>query len=210
MAFQPVGPGSDIAQGSERQVPARWRHARFTVQEKVLTLGRQLRVLTGDGTMVGFARQKMFKLREDIRVYADESQQEEVLLLRATKVLEFNANFEVVDPTTQEHLGFIRRKGWSSFLRDKWAFTDVQGNAYAVLQEDSLALALVRRFVLSFLPTKYHVRPAGDDTARSVEIKERFQLYGDTYDVLIHQDLLDPRVAVAMAVLLDVLGEAKE
>lgn len=207
----PARMNADItSRPSPGQAPPRWQHRRFTIQEKVLTLGRQLRVLTSDGTMVGFARQKMFKLREDIRVYADESQQQEVLLLRATKVLEFNANFEVVDPTTQEHLGFIRRKGWSSFVRDKWEFTDIKGNVYAALEEDSVGMALVRRFLLSFIPTKYHVRPAGDPNARSVEIKERFQFYGDTYDVTIHQPLLDPRVAVAMAVLLDVLGEAKE
>lgn len=207
MADTPASPDPRTS----RNVPPRWQHRRFTVKEKRLTLGRQLRILGPDGKQLAFARQKMFRLREDIRIYAEQSRDTEVLVLRASKILDFNAAFEVFDPTTGEHLGIIRRKGWSSMLRDKWQFADAGGTAYATLEEDSMMMALLRRFLLSFIPSKYHVRPidAGEDV-RSAELRERFQLFGDTYEVTLHDDLVDPRVAVAMGVLLDVLGEAKQ
>lgn len=196
---------------SWRRVPARWQHRAFQVREKRLTIGRQLRILDPQGAEIAFARQKMFRLREDVRVYADRSRRDEVLRLQATKILDFNANFEVQDPTTGEHLGFVRRKGWSSMVRDQWELADQAGKPYARLEEDSLGMALVRRFLLAIVPGRYHVRAVDSpESSRSVRLRERWQLFGDTYDVELVDGLVDPRVAVALAILLDVLDEAKE
>ena len=44
-----------------------------------------------------FSEQKMFRLREDIRVYSDESKSQEVLSIKARQILDFSAAYDVVD-----------------------------------------------------------------------------------------------------------------
>lgn len=188
----------------------RWGHDRYTVKERRLTFGRQYRIFAPDGSMVGYAAQKMFKLKEDLRVWADQSKKEEVLVMRATKVFDFNANFEVIDPTTGQHLGFLRRKGWSSLVRDAWQVTDPSGNLIATLAEDSLGMALLRRLLAGWVPYHYHLTIAGEpEGTKHATIDERFQIFGDTFDVAIHDKRLDPRLVVGLGVLMDAIEKAR-
>lgn len=183
----------------------RWQHRAYTVKERRLTLGRQYRVFAPDGAMVAYCKQKMFRLKEDIRFFADESQQQEVLHLRATKVLDFNANFEVVDPFDGRVIGFLRRKGWRSLLRDKWMAYDAQERLVCELSEDSWVVAiLLRRWLLSFWPHHYVARRQEDQGDVLAEIKERWQIFGDTYDLTIHHDI-DPRLLLGLTILVDAM-----
>lgn len=185
---------------------ARWSGRRYTVKERRLTLGRQYRVFDEAGQLVAYCRQKMFKLREDIRFYEDESAQREVLRLQASKIMDFNANFVVHDPLEGRVVGSLRRRGWRSLLRDKWEAYDADGRKVADLSEDSWVLAIVlRRWLLkSLLPHHYIARAQEDAGQPLAEIKERFQLFGDTYDLTIHHDL-DARLLLGLTVLVDAM-----
>lgn len=179
------------------------------VREKRLTLGRQYEVFDASGRLVAFCKQKMFKLREDIRFWADESEQHELFRLQATKIIDFSGNFLVIDSKTNQTLGVLRRKGWKSLFRDEWHLLDPHQRPIGVLREDSSLLAFIRRFVLSFLPYAYHLRLGPPGQERLVaEIRERFQLWGDTYDVAISDaptTVLDRRLVLGLAVCVDAL-----
>jgi hypothetical protein len=47
-----------------------------------------------------FSEQKMFKLREDIRVYSDEAKTQEVLAIKARQIMDFSAAYDVVESAT--------------------------------------------------------------------------------------------------------------
>ncbi|MSR57317.1 MAG: hypothetical protein EXS05_06565 [Planctomycetaceae bacterium] len=50
----------------------------YTIRRKVLTLfGAKFHIYNTAGAVIGFSQQKAFKLKEDIRVYSDESMQNE-------------------------------------------------------------------------------------------------------------------------------------
>jgi uncharacterized protein YxjI len=194
------------ATGQASVADGRWDLDLITVKERRLTLGRQYRIFSPDGRLLAYCKQKMFKLREDIRFFADESQQHELFRLSTRKILDFNANLEVVESATGRVLGSIRRKGWRSLLRDKWEVYDPNGNLLGLLEEDSWLLASIRRFLLGFLPMGYTLsRPDGPAVAT---VHERFQMFGDTYDLRVNdRTAIDPRVLVGLTVCLDALEE---
>jgi len=72
------------------------------------------------GNLVMFSEQKMFRWKEDIRVYADESKMREVLSIKARQIMDFYAAYDVVDTEMNQKVGALRRKGWRSMVRDEW------------------------------------------------------------------------------------------
>jgi uncharacterized protein YxjI len=194
----------------------RWQRSAYVVEEKRFTLGRQYRVRDDLGRVVAFCKQKSFKLKEDIRFWTDESRSHELFRLQATKVLDWNGNFVVEDSQTNQVLGFLRRKGWKSMVRDEWHIFDAQERPWGVLQEDSAGMAVVRRAVglldVGFFevpgpPYKYYLFRGSPQTGPKVgEIKERFQVFGDTYDLHVDPAVeIDRRVLIGLTVSVDAI-----
>lgn len=139
---------------------------KYTVRRKILTiLGAKFHVYDEQGNVVAFCRQKAFKLREDIRLYTDESMAETLLVLKARQVIDFGVTFDVTMPTG-ESLGSLRRKGIkSTFLRDEWLVFDPEGREIAKLSELGGFAPFARRFIDNtsvFLPQRYAMTRASD------------------------------------------------
>ena len=132
---------------------------RYLIRRKVLTIfGAKFHVYDGHGKVIGFSKQKAFKLKEDIRFFADETMAEEKLLIQARQVVDFAAAYDVVDSATGAKLGACRRKGWTSILRDSWEILDENDTPIAKVQEDSALKATLRRFLSNLIPQHYHIR----------------------------------------------------
>ena len=179
------------AAAAARAADPRWAQPHYVVKEKKFTLGHQYRVLDGQGQLVAYCKQKMFRLREDIRFYTDETQAVELFRLATQKIIDFNANFAVVDSATNQLIGSLRRKGWKSILKDEWLVFDAQGMQLGNLHEDSGFKAVLRRLgevfgligaIISWLnPYRYHLMLGPEGAQReAATITERLQLYGDT------------------------------
>ncbi len=138
----------------------------YLIRRKVFTLfGGQFHVYDAHGQVVLFSRQKAFKLREDIRVYTDETEKEERLWIRARQIIDFSAAYDVLASQTGELLGTLRRKGFSSLLRDSWEFLDVRGQPMGKIMEDSMMLGLLRRFLTDLIPQAFHATVSGQPVA---------------------------------------------
>ena len=131
---------------------------RYLIRRKVLTiLGAKFHVYDGHGKLIGFSKQKAFKLKEDIRFYADETMSEEKMLIRARQIVDFAAAYDVVDSQNGQKLGACRRRGWKSILRDSWEILDENDNLIAKVQEDSMLMATLRRFLSALIPQHYQI-----------------------------------------------------
>lgn len=120
---------------------------RYTIRRQILKLfGAGFHVYDANGRVVGYCRQRAFKLKEDLRVYTDESRSSELLSIGARSVLDFGATYDVRLPGG-ETIGSIRRKGLKSLVRDEWSVLDADGGEIATLREDSGVLALLRRAI---------------------------------------------------------------
>ncbi len=175
----------------------------YLLQRQVFALTGKFRFFDPSGNLVMFSEQKMFRLREDIRVYSDESKQQEVLMIKARQIIDFSAAYDVVDPTTNEKVGVLRRKGWNSLLRDEWEVLNAQDQPIGILFEDSIGLAMLRRLLLgSLLPQNYDLTIGA---TRVADLKQRFNLFRYELDLDLSMDTakqLDPRLGVAAAILL--------
>jgi len=175
----------------------------YLLRRQVLTLiGAKFQVFDPQGQLILFSQQKGWKLKEDIRVYADESMKTERLLIQARKIIDFSSAYDVVDSASGQKVGALRRKGLKSVLRDSWEFLDASDRVFAVIEEDSLFKALVRRFLLNFIPQSFHAK-TGDQLL--VSYKQNFNPFVFKLMVKLepgaHQTL-DPRLALAGAILL--------
>ena len=110
----------------------------------------------------GFCEQKRFKLKEDIRIYVDESKSQEWLKIKQKQIVDAWGGYDIMDSQTGEHIGTVRRKFWASVLRTRWHLLDAAGNEIGMLIEDSMGYALARRILLGILlPKKFHIEIGG-------------------------------------------------
>lgn len=180
-----------------------FEHRTYLLQRQVFALTGKFRFFDPSGKLVLFSEQKMFRLREDIRVYADEGKQQEVLMVKARQIVDFAAAYDVVDSATGGKVGALRRKGWNSIVRDEWEVLDAQDQPIGKLFEDSVGLALLRRLLLgSLLPQNYDLTIG---QTRAADLKQRFNLFRYELDLDLRMDTarqLDPRLGIAAAILL--------
>ena len=174
----------------------------YLLKRQVFALTGKFRFFDPGGKLVLFSEQKMFKMREDIRVFSDESKTQEVLMIKARQIMDFSAAYDVVDTATGQKLGALRRKGLASIVRDEWDVLDVADNVVGKLFEDSMGLALVRRFLSSLVPQNYDLTVG---TERVADLKQAFNPFAYQLAVDFSMDInkrLDRRVGIAAAILL--------
>jgi uncharacterized protein YxjI len=178
-------------------------HPKYLLKRQAIAVTGKFRFYDPNGNLVMFSEQKIFKLREDIRVYADESKQQEVLIIKSRSIIDFSAAYDVFDATTNEHVGTLRRKGFKSMLRDEWEILNSAGEIIGLLFEDSMGLALLRRLLLGmFLPQNYNITIGETQVA---DLKQRFNLFRYELDLDFSMDtarLLDKRLGIAAGILL--------
>lgn len=183
----------------------------YLLKRQVFALTGKLRFYNPQGQLVLFSEQKMFKLREDIRLYADEQKSQEVLAIKARQIIDFSAAYDVIDSGNGQKVGALRRKGVKSILRDEWEVLDENDRVIGMLLEDNMTLALLRRLLLgAWLPQNYDLILGEQHVA---DLKQRFNLFRYEMDVDFSMDSarrLDRRLGLAGAVLIAIIEGRQE
>lgn len=176
---------------------------KYLLRRQAIALTGKFRFYDPVGRVIMFSEQKMFKLREDIRVYSDEAKSREVLSIKARQILDFSAAYDVVDTEMNQKVGTLRRRGLRSLLRDEWDVLDANDQVIGKLFEDSVPLALLRRFLLgSWLPQNYDIT-LGE--TRVADVKQRFNPFRYELDIDFSMDTInrfDRRLGIAAGILL--------
>ncbi len=90
---------------------------------KISTLANDFVAKDADDRTIAYVRQKMFKLKEDIVIYNDESKSQENYRIKANKWLDFSAAYSFFDSKEVE-FGKIARKGWRSIWKASYEIID--------------------------------------------------------------------------------------
>jgi uncharacterized protein YxjI len=178
-----------------------FQHKQYLFRRKVLKLfGGAFHIYDERENLVLYSKMKAFKLREDLRVYSDESQREELLKIKTPKILDFGATYYVTNPTTNEEIGALSRKALKSILKDEWIIRSSDGGEIGKLTEDSMLGALLSRFI-KFFPQTYVVLAKNREIAR---IKRHFNPIVLKYTMTINdaENSIDRRLLIAAGILL--------
>lgn len=178
-------------------------HPTYTVRRKIFKLlGAAFHIYDPQGNVAFYSKQKAFKLKEDIRVYTSEDMMTEVLTIKAKNIIDFSAAYDIFDPTTQTKVGVLKRKGMKSILKDEWIIMDATEKQIGLIQEDSMMLALIRRFLTNLVPQSFDGTINGQKVCH---FKQNFNPFVTKITLDFSMDinsLLDRRLGIAAAVLL--------
>jgi uncharacterized protein YxjI len=181
-------------------------HSTYLIRRKIFKVfGGAFHIYGPTGQLAFYSRLKAFKLKEDIRLYTGEDMKTEALVIKARQVLDISATYDVIDPSTNQEVGALKRKGLKSILKDEWIFMDTNDREIGYVKEDSTVLALVRRFLTNLIPQTYH----GDiDGSQVCTFKQNFNPFVMKITADFSPDingLLDRRLGIAAAVLLSAI-----
>lgn len=175
----------------------------FLAKRDVFTIGGAFRIMTPEGKLLLYSRQKLFKLKEDIRVYYDLEKQREALNIKAQQIIDFSAAYNVIDSQSKEKIGALRRKGFHSILRDKWEILDKNDKVIARIEEDSTAKALIRRLLFNLLPQAYSINSSQGKQLGTLQQFFNPFIHKFSVDFLPDEEkTLDARLGLASVILL--------
>ena len=103
---------------------------------KILALASQIRITDANGQMLGYVKQKLFKLKEDIRVFTDDSQTNQIFGIKADRILDFSAKYNFTD-RNGALLGSIRRKGMRSIWKAHYEIYDERDAQVMEIREEN-------------------------------------------------------------------------
>jgi len=178
-------------------------YPQYVIRKQMLKLfGGSFRVYDPQGQLIFFVSMKAFKLKEDIRVYTGEDKQTEVLLIKARSIIDISAAYDVIDSASGNKIGVLKRKGLKSALKDEWIIMDERDQEIGLIQEDSWALALLRRFATNLIPQRYE---ASIGALPAASYRQNFNPFTFKLQVDFSADVgnrLDRRLGLAAGILL--------
>jgi hypothetical protein len=176
---------------------------------------------------LGYIRSKFLIPRSDIRLYADDSKNHEIIRIKPRRITSLNMTFDIFDAYSDKVLFTIQNRGTRSILRrDYWRLMNEEGHIFGAINETSSFLAIFRRWIiivpfigwlfgllLMFVPQKfdilYFAKPkqpliAGKVIHRKNPIKVKIGV--DYTDAIIK---FDPKLYISAASLLSILDVDK-
>ena len=102
---------------------------------KKIALSPQVKVTDASGQVVLYTKQKAFKLKEAVTVFADVEQTRPLYTINADRVLDFNAKYNIADSSGRP-LGAIARKGRKSLWRAQYEVGDGGGAPLTIREEN--------------------------------------------------------------------------
>lgn len=103
---------------------------------KKLAIASQIYIRDANGSLLGYVKQKLFKLKEDINIFADESQTQIRFNIKADRVIDFSARYNFTDGSGRQ-IGAIKRQGMRSIWKANYDIFDASGNQSLNIKEEN-------------------------------------------------------------------------
>ncbi len=157
---------------------------------KIATFANDFIATDANGQTLAYVRQKMFKLKEEVNLFTDDTKSELKYSIKADRWLDFSASYRFED-ASGKNLGRVARKGWRSFWKAKYEIYDIDDNQDLIIEEANAWIkvadsALGEVPVLGMLtgyffnPTYNVTRPSGEIVAK---LKKEPSFFGRRFKV---------------------------
>lgn len=194
---------------------------RLLVQQVFRPIGNEYRISVPapgervEGEPILFVKQKKLAVREDIRFRTNPDSDAYLFMIKSKSMFEFRGRHDVFDASGTP-IGQLAKDFGKSLLRSHWTVSDASGAEIMTAQEQSLPIALIRRFagylpiagagLLSYLPFNFTLRHDGVEVGTYGRVIGAFR---DRYVLNVGEGLqhVDRRLLVAFMVALDALQD---
>ena len=179
---------------------------------KILAIAPQIAVTDANGGLVLYVKQKAFKLKEDVTVFADEAQSRPMYRITADRIIDFNARYDIRS-SAGEPLGGIKRQGMRSFWKSHYDVSDARGATAFSIREanpwtkvfDSLlgevpVIGMLTGY--AFHPAYIVTRPNGTPMFR---VTKRPALFEGKYRVTVEGKYTEADEALALPAMIMML-----
>ncbi len=126
---------------------------------KIIALAPQVRVLDAGGGLLMYVRQKLLALKEDIKIFADEQQQQQLFQIKADRVIDFSAQYNI-QATGGGLMGAVKRQGMRSLWKATYEIKDPAGNQVGVIHEENPWLKVLDSLVSEIPFVGMFINPA--------------------------------------------------
>lgn len=104
---------------------------------KITTLSSDFNITDRNGNYVAYVRQKMFKLKEDVIVFNDETKSQELFRIKANQWIDFNASYAITDLQSGKIFGNLSRRGMRSLWKSQYDIADKTSATKYQINEDN-------------------------------------------------------------------------
>ncbi len=159
-----------------------WYQNFYRIRKKVIAITNQYWIEDARGANLGYSKQKLLAIRENIKIFADDSMTNELFRVQQEQVMDMWGTFAIVDSATGACVGKIRRQALKSgFFKDEYLLLDAYGQSVGRVAERS-GRGLARKYVPfgNLVPEQLVVEFNGQQVA---EIKQQFKVIGDIWEV---------------------------
>lgn len=179
---------------------------------KISTLSSDFTITDTEGNFVGYVRQKLLKIKEEVKVFSDESRTQELFNINATKWLDFNSTYNVTD-VNGIYFGSVKRHGMRSLWRATYSimdeneqviFTVSEKNPWVTFFDNAIGeIPVVNFFTGYFLNPSYLVK---DNNGQIFfELKKVRSLLSRRFSLHKQQDIPDDKESLVILSLFMIL-----
>jgi len=184
---------------------------------QISTFSNDFTATDATGKTVAFVKQKLFKLKEDILIYDDETKSKVIFKIKADRWIDFSAAYSFTDAEGAE-LGKIARKGWASIWKAKYELIDQhQKMQYHIREENAWVKVLdglLGQIPILSMFTGYLFNPSyivtdlqGKNVAR---LKKEASFFGRKFEVSKLTDIdLDDEQRIILGLMMMILLERR-
>jgi len=181
---------------------------------KLLAIARQVSVTDARGQLVLYVKQKAFKLKEAVTVFADAAQTRPLYAIEADRILDISARYNFAD-APGKYLGSIKRQGMRSIWKAHYDVFDGERLELTITEESAWTKvldALLGEIPVVGMFTGYLFHPAylvkRTNGAVVLRLEKRPALFEGKFTVTKHGDLSPPEETRALlAIITTVLLE---
>lgn len=179
---------------------------------KILAVAPQIYIRDAAGEMQFYVKQKLFKLKEAIKIYSNDQQNELLYNITADRVIDFSARYNFSDAAGNP-LGSTKRQGMKSLWRAHFdIFHGSEDTPALSIQEESVAVRMadgcanqipfVGLFAGYFFnPTYLVTRPDGTVVMKLIKQPSLFEAKFSIEKVVEMDDLDEKRIVLSMIMM---------
>ena len=102
---------------------------------KILALAPQISVIDSAGRQIYYVKQKLFKLKEAVTVYADQAQSRSLYTINADRIIDFSAQYHFTDHRGM-NFGSVKREGMKSLWRARYNIMNGASPSLTIREEN--------------------------------------------------------------------------